>query len=127
VASVDDETPDREAPELRPFAAWLQEHRKGGLHAELSERLAEVAAAVVFHQEAGQLTLTVKLKPNKDGVSMQITDEIKSKVPEPDRGAAIFFADSRGNLSRNDPRQEALPLRGVAGGRSDTTDERTGS
>lgn len=30
---------------VKPFAAWLQEHRAGGLHQELSEALAEVARA----------------------------------------------------------------------------------
>lgn len=96
------------APARRPFAAWLQEQRKGSLHSELSDALAELGLACLEHQGAGAITLTIKAKPNKDGVSLTVTDDVKTKLPQADRGAAIFFADSDGNLSRNNPRQDEL-------------------
>ena len=34
-----------------------------------------------------------------------------SRLPQADPIAAVFFADASGNLLRNDPRQETLPLR----------------
>jgi hypothetical protein len=105
--------PDVEAPERRPFAAFLQEHRHGGLHGELSDGLAELVAAAREHDKSGTLTLTVKVAPNKDGLTVTVTDDVKVKAPEADRGAALYFADERGNLSRRNPQQMELPLREV--------------
>ncbi len=103
-------TEDRQ---VRPFAAWLQEQRGGVTHAELSDALADVVAAVVEHGKVGTLTFQVKIKPSGDGVSVFVTDSIAVKAPTGDRSAALFFADSDGSLSRKDPRQQELPLREV--------------
>lgn len=97
---------------VKPFAAWLQEHRSGGLHQELSEALAEVARAVGEHEKVGTLTVTIKLEPNGPGTVI-VTDDLKTKVPEPARPASLFFTDAGGNLSRRNPRQPELPLREV--------------
>lgn len=114
----------QEAPERRPFSAWLTEQRRGSLHSELSEALAELGRACLEHQGAGEVTLKIKAKPNKDGVSLTVTDDVKCKIPQPDRGAAIFFADDRGNLTRNDPRQQELGLREVRGGKQEQRDQK---
>lgn len=98
----------------KPFAAFIQEQRNGGLHGELSHGLAELVTAVQETQKPGTLTLTVKVQPNKDGVTMTVTDKVVSKLPEGDRGAAIFFIQGDGNLVRRDPRQLEMPLREVA-------------
>lgn len=106
---------DTEAPRsTKPFGAWLQEQRGSGLHGELSDALADVARAVSEHGKAGSLTLTVKLKPSKIDGAVEVEDDIKVKVPQADRGAALFFVDGDGNLSRRDPRQPELPLRDAA-------------
>lgn len=97
----------------RPFAAFVQEQRNGGLHGELSDALAELVSAVQETQKAGTVSLTVKVAPNKDGVTVTVTDKIAKKIPEGDRGAAIFFVMGDGNLVRRDPRQIELPLREV--------------
>jgi hypothetical protein len=97
----------------KPFAAFIQEQRSGGLHGELSEALSELVLAVQETQRAGSLTLTVKVVPNKDGVTVTVTDKVSTKLPEADRGAAIFFMDKAGALVRRDPRQIELPLREV--------------
>jgi hypothetical protein len=102
-----DQRPDTS---LRPFSTWLVEQRGGALHGELAEALAEVARAVVDVQKPGTLTLTLKLKPSKVDGALTVEDEVKVKAPEPDRGAALFFPDSAGNLSRRDPRQPELPF-----------------
>ena len=104
--------PDQTTAAVKPFAAWLQEHRSGGLHQELSEALAEVARAVSEHEKVGSLTVTIKLEPNGVGTVI-VTDELKTKVPEPARPASLFFTDAGGNLSRRNPRQPELPLREV--------------
>lgn len=98
-------------PERRPFAAFLTEHRRGALHAELSESLATLASAVLEHGKTGTLTMTVKLHPNKDGHTVTVSDDVKVLAPQGDRGASLWFADSRGNLSRKNPLQTELPLR----------------
>jgi hypothetical protein len=118
---VPDQAPEAQPSEevaTKPFAAWLQEQRQGGLHGEVSDALADLVAAVMEHDKAGSLTLTVKVKPAGDN-AVFVTDEVKSKPPEGERPAALFFTDPRGNLSRRDPRQPELPLRQVAGGKAD--------
>lgn len=106
-----------EPPERRPFAAWLTEQRNGSLHAELSEALASVVEAVTELNKQGTVTLKVTVKPIEDGsgAAVFVSDEVKTSPPEPARPQAMFFADSRGNLSRRDPRQVELPLRRVGG------------
>jgi hypothetical protein len=88
----------------KPFAAFIQEQRGGGLHGELSDALAEATLAATEHNKVAEVRLTVKIKPN-GGNTLLVTDEVKTKVPEGERPAALFFTDDEGNLSRRDPRQ----------------------
>ena len=99
----------------KPFSQFLLEQRNGSLHGELSDTLRELVEAVVQHGKPGALTLTVKVSPTKSYGQYEVVDEVKVKAPEPDRGASLFFADDRGNLSRSNPRQPELPLREVPG------------
>lgn len=119
-----------ERPATKPFAAFVQEQRRGALHTELSEQLADLVHSCVETGKKGKLTLTIAVAPMKgeEGV-LTITDDVKVAAPKPDARPAIFFADEHGNLSRNDPRQTELPLRGVEGGAGradDGTDENRG-
>ena len=93
-----------------PFAAFLQQQRNGGLHGELSDALAELVNAAQETQKPGTITLTVKVTPSKDGETVVVTDKLVSKLPEGDRGAAIFYVEGDGNLVRENPRQIKLPL-----------------
>lgn len=96
------------------FAAFIQEQREGLLHRELSEVLADLGQACIDLQKDGSVTLTLKVKPaGKEQNAVFITDSVKVKMPE-DRPPAMFFADSHGNLSRRDPRQQALDLKDVS-------------
>lgn len=97
----------------KPFAAFVQEQRNGGLHGELSDKLAALVLAALEHGKAGALQLTIKVKPNADGITVTVTDAVKATLPEGDRGAAIYFVDEEGNLSRRNPAQIELPLREV--------------
>lgn len=110
----------------KPFAAFIQEQRNGGLHGELSHELAALVTAVQETQKPGTLTLTVKVQPNKDGVTMTVTDKVSAKIPEGDRGAAIFFIQGDGNLVRRDPRQLEMPLREVERPAADLRDVEAG-
>lgn len=109
-----EDTPDT-APVTRPFSQWLLEQRHGGLHAELTEALQKVVQGVQEYGRPGSLTLVVNIKPAGNEINLLVSDDVKSKVPQPDRPTALFFADSRGNLSREDPRQPELPLREIQG------------
>lgn len=112
--AADPDAPAR--PQTKPFAAFLQEQGRGRLHDELSEGLATLVAACQELEKGGSLSLTIKVKPSKDGESVQISDDLKIKAPEPDRQPSVFFTDRHGNVSRNNPRQDELPgVRIVAG------------
>lgn len=97
---------------MRPFTEVIGDLRSGA-HAQLNERLEEVVEAVIETRRPGEITLKLKIKPNGDG-SVEIEDEIKTKVPELPRGKTIMFVDGDNSLRRTDPRQPDLPLREVA-------------
>ncbi len=101
----------KEETARKPFAAFVQEQRGGALHGEMSDGLVELVQAVRETGKAGTIALTVKVAPNKDGVTVTVTDKMKLTLPEGERGAAIFFADEHGNLMRRDPRQLEMPLK----------------
>lgn len=108
---TDTETDERH---VRPFADWLHDQGRGVLAAELSDRLNELVEAVALHGKAGSLTLVIKVAPaGKNGHTVVVSDEVKSKLPEGDREDSIFFVDEHCNLTRHDPRQQSLPLREV--------------
>ena len=88
----------------KPFAQTLREIRNGLLHADLTDRLAEVTVAVVEHDKPGSVTLTLSIRPNAAG-TVTVSDDVKAKVPEGEKPATLFFADGDGNLLRRDPRQ----------------------
>lgn len=104
--------------QVRPFAAVLQEHAKGSVHARLSDLLAELTAAVAETGKKGTLTLVVTVAPVSKGAAgaLTVSTKIAAKVPEGDDAAptSVFFADDHGNLTRNDPNQLTLPLREVS-------------
>jgi hypothetical protein len=111
---------DEARPQTKPFAQWLQEQRQGNLHGELSEGLAELVQTVMDTQRAGKLVITVTVRPNKDGVTCMVEDQHKVTLPKQDVSPSLFYTDEHGNLSRRDPRQPELPLKGVNGGQTNT-------
>jgi hypothetical protein len=97
----------------RTFGSWVAEQRQGALHAELTEKLAELTAACVELEKKGTLTLKITVEPQKDKVTLFVTDDVKVAAPVADRPSALYFADADGSLRREDPRQMKLPLREV--------------
>lgn len=97
---------------MRPFADVLRDMGQGKTYEQLGLSLAEVVEQVMLTRKAGQLTLKLKVKPNGE-TSVIITDDIETKIPQPSRGETLFYAAAGGNLVRNDPRQQDLPLRTV--------------
>lgn len=97
---------------VRPFAAVLQDLAKGRVHAELSEKLAELTREVLACGKKGTLTLTVTVDlVGKGGETLAVSARVDAKPPRTTPPATVFFSDRVGNLSRNDPNQPTLPLR----------------
>lgn len=112
-----------ERPSLKPFAAFLTEQRNGALHDELSNALADLVAVCVETGKKGTLTLKISVLPQKDEVTMLVTDDVKTAAPKHDAKPALFFPDEHGNLLRSDPRQLDLSnLREVPGGKAQPRD-----
>jgi len=95
---------------IRPFLAFLQEHREGALQDELSEALNRVVEAVRQIGKAGTLTFVVGIKPaGRSHNQVLIADDIKLKLPEPDREETVMYVDRDGNLTRANPKQMEMP------------------
>lgn len=91
----------------RPFDHTLREIRFGECLDELTAEIGKLVAAVGDTGKAGQITLTIKLKPVGGG-AIEVTDDIKAKIPTLPKGSSVFFATPENNLVRNDPRQPEL-------------------
>jgi hypothetical protein len=116
--------PTTAPPQRKPFAQFLQEARKGGLHTELSDELAELVHSCTETGKKGKLSLTVTVIPSKDmDGTVAIVDDVKVTAPKPDARPSLFWADDSGNLSRTNPAQAELPLTAVRGGRADDGDD----
>ena len=87
--------------------------RYGNTLDELSEKLNECVNASRDTGKVSTLTLELKIKPNGSTGQYELTDKIKSKVPELDREVTLMFGTPEGNLVREDPRQMRLDLRQV--------------
>lgn len=95
-----------DTPRTRPFADFIREQNRGRTHDELGEGLRDLVARVEDTGKKGSLTLTITVEPLKGNEeALTVSDEIKLKLPEHDRGASIFFRGRDGNLQREDPNQ----------------------
>lgn len=91
----------------KQFADVIQELRYGTLHDELTDNLQALVNACVSTGKAGSIGFTLKLKPGKGG-ELEITDQIKTNIPELEKGSSIMWATPEGNLQRQDPRQMTI-------------------
>lgn len=98
----------------RPFTQILHEQRRGGLHEELTEQLAELVRAVGQTGKQGVLTLKLTVKPAGDSM-VQMFDLVAINPPQESKDPSIFYTDESGSVHRSDPRQAELPLRRVGG------------
>lgn len=96
-----------EPAQVRPFADVLRELSKGRVHEDAAAKLQEVILAVADTGKAGSLTL--KVAPDKADGMVRVSADLKTKIPQLDR-ESLFYVDSDGNLSRDDPRQPHLPM-----------------
>lgn len=95
---------------MRPFTDTLRDLRNGKTLDDLSHQLAALVMAVEDTQRAGEIKLTLKIKPSAKGPWVHIEDKIDVKMPEPDREATLFWPVD-GELRRQDPRQSTFDLK----------------
>lgn len=88
---------------------FLSEIDKGNAVGELGIALAEVVAAVQLTGKKGKVSVTISIEPaSKSAEVLGIEAEVKAAAPKPDRKLDIFFANERGELSRNNARQMSI-------------------
>lgn len=95
------------------FIQLVEDTYRGGLAAELSEKLTEVVRACEKTGKQGNITLQFKVKARGNSGEMLISPVVKSSVPEHDKGEAIMFSTPEGNLQLQDPRQGDLDLKTI--------------
>ena len=84
--------------------------RRGTLLADLENDLAVLLAAVQTTGKAGTLTLELKITPQKGDLgAVVISDKLTLKEPKADTPETLAYIDEKGQLTRRDPRQAALP------------------
>lgn len=107
------------------FRHLLSNLRYGACEAELTDAIAEATRAAQDTGKKATITLTIEIKPRPHGGQYVIADTIKTKLPELPREETIMFGTPDGNLVREDPRQQKLPLRDVAAPAAATTEIRS--
>lgn len=96
------------------FIRLIQNIRRGMTQDELDEVLAEAQERVKETNKMATITFSVKIKPVKGMLGQfQLEDEVKSKLPDHDRGLTVMFEDKTCNLVLNDPRQTEMELKTV--------------
>ncbi len=97
----------------RPFTGFVQDLRRGVLHQELSEAMAELVTAVLDQKKNGTLTLKITVSAGRTDGTVDVVAEHAVKAPKPKPAATLFFEDGKGNLTRTNPFQGELPLQQV--------------
>lgn len=84
----------------------LRDYRKGDLVEQASVDFQDVVRSVLETGKKASLTITLTVLPNKNDTSLVFVEgDIKGKPAKAPMPAAIFYADSTGDLHRSDPKQ----------------------
>ena len=94
---------------MRHFTDVIRDIRRGKVVEAASEKLAEVVRAVLDTDKPGEITLTLKIKPQGRGDNAVIVSaKLSAKAPQAELPDALFFADMEGDLLREDPTQTRM-------------------
>ena len=120
--------PDEAAPtpQKTPFNTFFQEQRKGAVHAEATEGLADLVAACKAHGKKGTMKIEITVDPAKDGQMMAVTTEVTVKEPTPPIPAAMFFASDAGGLFKQHPGQMQIMQAVPSGDEAETPEAQSG-
>lgn len=113
-----EQTEDGEGDWTRPFADILVGLNRGKTHTEVSAAMRELVSAVEQTRKKGSLALTITVTPGKAEGVLEVSSALKLAPPKHDAAVSIFYSDA-GNLVREDPNQQQLPLRDVSADPSD--------
>lgn len=109
------DTPPPATAKKQDFLLFLSQYAPGSL-VELTDRLAEVLAAVIDTGKAGSLTYKVKIEPApKLDDMVSVDDDITAKIPVEDRPRVGIFYVNGGALSDFPAGQGQLFRTGVSG------------
>lgn len=97
------------APE-NMFLTTIGQLEAGDLARDASEKMASLVKSVSAEQKKGELTLKFTFKPRGKNGQIEVSGEIVSKEPQPERGVTMFFSTEHGQLVRKDPKQLKLDL-----------------
>ena len=91
----------------------LLDMRNGAVAADCNAKFGDVLKAVIETGGKGELTIKLLVKPSKMGmggavIEVETEHECKMKKPELAIGRSVFFVTATGDLTRNDPAQDAL-------------------
>lgn len=96
---------------VRPITDVLWEIYKGDFVEEASNALAEVIRAVRQTGKKGALSIKLEVsKSDADEIAIEVVPQLGTKAPAPTKPKAIFMADDRGSLTRDDPRQQRIAV-----------------
>lgn len=94
---------------MRPITDILRDYRNGKLADYASRIFNECTRAVDETGKVGEVTIKIKIKPEKGGGSLKnLVATVTMKRPEPDIPEAVFYSDADGNLHRADPNQAEM-------------------
>ena len=92
------------------FLTTLGQLEAGDLARDASEALAKLVKAVATEQKGGTLSLKFTVKPRGKNGQIEVSAEIGTKEPQPERGVTMFFSTEQGQLVRRNPAQRELDL-----------------
>ncbi|KAA5602631.1 hypothetical protein F1188_20375 [Roseospira marina] len=108
----------------RTFNTFLADVEDGQIHNELTDDLRDLVATLqnVGMETGGKASgeITVKLKLKLDGRSIDVVADVATKKPKMPRRRTTFFSTEDNRLTRNDPRQQALPFKTVEPSQTET-------
>lgn len=100
---------------MKDAFSTLKELQKGVVMDELAVAIHEAVSAVQHHGRAADVILTIRIKPlaskGIEGAPLAFTGEVRSKLPQAEAEATVFFVDEDGNPTRNQTRQQEMPFR----------------
>lgn len=89
----------------------MSQIRGGFAMHEAGKKLTEIVQAVNSTKKPGELTITIKVAPDKvDDRVVTMKPSIKAKIPEKGFNEGIFFIGADGKLTKEDPAQMAMEL-----------------
>jgi len=96
---------------MAKFTETLSNLRHGQAEQDLDEALTEAVQRARDTGKKATVSITVTIEPKGASGQYFLTDEVKSKLPSFAKEKTILFGTPDGNLLRDDPHQQKLPLR----------------